>query len=150
MPQSLTQLYVHIIFSTKNRYPFIQKGVEQELYAYMGETITRLGGIPFKINGTNDHIHILTTLPRTVPISKLVEDIKRNSSRWIKGKGQIYQYFSWQRGYTALSVSPSVKTVTMKYIANQKEHHRKRTYTAELLEFLRRYNIQYDEQYLWD
>ncbi len=150
MPQSLAQLYTHIIFSTKNHVPYIGNDVELELHAYIGDTIKRLGGFPIKINNTEDHIHILASQPRTVSISKLLEDIKRNSSRWIKTKGTRYEKFGWQDGYCALSVSPSIKDKTIAYIENQKEHHRKMTFKEELLLFLKEYGVEYDERYLWD
>ena len=97
-------LNYHIIFSTKERYPFIDTTVEPELFAYMGDTINRCEGVPFLINGTTDHVHILSSLPRTMSLSKYIEEIKRNSSRWIKTKGSDYQKFAWQNGYGAFSV----------------------------------------------
>jgi REP element-mobilizing transposase RayT len=97
MSQSLSQLYTHIVFSTKKHFPFIKPVIEAELYAYMGGTIKRIGGIPFMINGMDDHVHIFSTLPKTVALSKFIEDIKRNSSRWIKTKGAAYQHFAWSR-----------------------------------------------------
>ena len=150
MPQSLAQVYVHIVFSTKERYPFIQPNIESELFAYMGDTINRVGGIPHLINGTADHVHLLSSLPRTVALSKYIEEIKRNSSRWIKTKDSGYQKFSWQNGYGAFSVSGSQKDSIIRYIAGQKEHHRNITFKEELLAFLKKYNVEYDERYLWD
>ncbi len=150
MGQSLSQVFVHIVFSTKNHYPFILSEVEPELFAYMGDTIKRSGGVPFLINGMSDHVHVFSSLPKTVSLAKFVEDIKRNSSRWIKTKGTEYQHFAWQDGYGAFSVSSSKKEVVVNYIANQKEHHRKKTFKEELLEFLIEYGVEYDERYLWD
>jgi len=150
MPQSLAQVYVHIVFSTKERYPFIQPNIESELFAYMGDTIKRTGGIPHLINGTADHVHLLSSLPRTVALSKYIEEIKRNSSRWIKTKDSGYQKFSWQNGYGAFSVSGSQKDSIIRYIAGQKEHHRNIPFKEELLAFLKKYNVEYDERYLWD
>ncbi len=150
MPQSLAQVYVHIVFSTKERYPFIQPSIESELFAYMGDTIKRLGGIPHLINGTADHVHLLSSLPRTVALSKYIEDIKRNSSRWIKTKEGDYQKFAWQNGYGAFSVSSSQKESVISYIAGQKEHHRNISFKEEFLAFLKKYNIEYNERYVWD
>lgn len=150
MAQSLAQLYTHIVFSTKKHFPFIKPEIETELYAYIGGTIKRIGGIPFMINGMDDHIHIFSTLPRTVALSKFVEDIKRNSSRWIKTKGAAYRNFTWQNGYAGFSVSSSKKDTVVRYIANQKEHHKTVSYKEEVLKFLQEYNIDYDERYLWD
>lgn len=150
MPQSLAQIYVHIIFSTKERCPFLGESVEPELFAYMGNTIKRCEGVPFLINGTADHVHILSSLPRTMALSKYIEEIKRNSSRWIKTKGSDYQKFAWQNGYGAFSVSSSRKDSVLRYIAGQKDHHRKITFKEEFIAFLEKYGIEYDERYLWD
>lgn len=150
MAQSLAQVLIHIIFSTKERYPFITMSVEPELYAYIGDTVKRTGGIPIKINGTADHIHILSSLPKTISIAKYIEEIKRNSSRWIKTKGTSYEKFAWQNGYGAFSVSYSQKDSVVAYIINQKEHHQKLTFKEEFIAFLNKYHIEYDERYLWD
>ena len=150
MAQSLAQVDIHIIFSTKGRYAFIEPTVEPELFAYMADTIKRLNGMPYLINGTADHVHILSSLPRTVPLSKFIEDIKRNSSRWIKTKQGLYQKFAWQSGYGAFSVSRSRHQAVKKYITAQKEHHRTITFKEEFLSFLEKYGVTYDEQYLWD
>ncbi len=150
MAQSLSQLYTHTVFSTKNHSPFIKPVIETELYAYIGGTIKAIGGIPFMINGMDDHVHIFSTLPRTVALSKFVEDIKRSSSRWIKTKGVAYQHFAWQNGYAGFSVSSSQKDSVVRYIANQKEHHKTLSFKEEVIRFLQEYNIDYDEKYLWD
>jgi len=150
MAQSLSKVYLHIVFSTKKRFPFIKPEIEDELYAYMGGTIKKLGGIPFIINGMGDHIHIFSTLPRTVALSKFLEEIKKNSSRWIKTKGREYQNFAWQGGYAAFSVSSSLKDTIVKYIQNQKEHHRSLTFKEEVIKFLKKYDLDYDEKYLWE
>ncbi len=150
MSQSLAQLYVHIIFSTKYRKPHINLKIEPELYAYMGDTIKRCNSFPILINGTEDHVHIFLTLSKTTSLAKLLEEIKRNSSRWIKTKGSEYQNFAWQKGYGAFSVSPSVKDRVIRYIANQKQHHKKDCYKEELIRFFNEYNVEYDERYIWD
>lgn len=150
MPQSLAQIYIHIIFSTKDRYPFIDTNIKPELFAYMGDTINRCEGVPFLINGTTDRVHLLSSLPRTMSLSKYIEEIKRNSSRWIKTKNSQYEKFAWQNGYGAFSVSSSQKNSVIRYIAGQKEHHRKTTFKEEFLAFLKKYNIEYNERYLWD
>ena len=150
MPQSLAQIYVHIIFSTKERRPFINERIEPELFAYMGDTLKRCGGVPFLINGTADHVHLLSSLPRTMALSKYIEEIKRNSSRWIKTKDSQYEKFAWQGGYGAFSVSRSRKDSVVRYIAGQKDHHKTVTFKEEFIAFLQKYGIEYDEQYLWD
>lgn len=150
MPQSLAQIIVHIIFGTKTRQPFITAEIEPELFAYMGDTIKRNGGIPFLINGTKDHVHILCNMPRTVSLAKYIEEIKRNSSRWIKSKGVDYTDFAWQDGYGAFSVSSSKKKVVEKYIRDQKLHHKQLSFKEVLIRFFKEYGIQYDERYLWN
>ena len=135
MAQSLSQLYTHIVFSTKKHFLFIKPVVESELFAYMGDTIKRTGGIQFIINGMADHVHIFSTLPKTIALSKFIEDIKRNSSRWIKTKGISYQNFAWQNGSAGFSVSSFKKDTVVRYIANQKEHHKTLTYKDEVLKF---------------
>lgn len=150
MSQSLAQIYVHIVFSTKGRYPFINENIEPELFAYMGDTIKRCQGVPFLINGTADHVHVLSSLPRTMPLSKYIEDIKRNSSRWIKTKDSQYEKFAWQSGYGAFSVSSSQKNSVVRYIAEQKQHHKRTTFEEEFIAFLEKYKIEYDKKYLWN
>ncbi|MDR1897874.1 MAG: IS200/IS605 family transposase [Prevotellaceae bacterium] len=149
MGQSLVQIYLHIVFSTKNRYPFIDGEVEKELFAYIGGIIKNHKGIPFLINGMPDHIHILCSFPRSICLSDFLKFIKGNSSFWIKSKGSQYQNFDWQDGYAAFSVSSSRKPNVENYIRNQKKHHKAIGFQEELLKFLKEYNIEYDERYLW-
>ena len=150
MSQSLAQVYIHIVFSTKKRYPFISANVESELHTYIAGTIKNLNAFPIIVSGMEDHIHILTTFPRTISIAEFLKKIKASSSHWIKDKGAEFQNFEWQEGYGAFSVSPSKKQVVINYIANQKEHHKKQAFQDELTRFLNEYEIKYDEQYLWD
>jgi REP element-mobilizing transposase RayT len=151
MPSSFVQVYVHIVFSTKDRYPFLDSGIRQGLFAYIGKTIKNMGGVPIVINGPYDHIHILMCLPKVNSLSKCVEDIKRCSSRWIKDKadGLKYAKFSWQNGYGAFSVSSSGKQAVVEYIQNQQQHHRLITFEEEFAKFLDKYNITYDSEYVW-
>ena len=150
MSQSLSQIYLHIVFSTKHRHPFLDDRVDNELYAYIGASIKRLDGIPLSINGVSDHIHILTTFPRTITVADFVQDIKANSSRWLKTKGEQYQNFGWQNGYGVFSVSSSKKQVVANYITRQKEHHKKTNFKSEFLQFLEKYGVNYDDRYVWD
>jgi REP element-mobilizing transposase RayT len=150
MSQSLAQIYIHIVFSTKYRKPLIQTEIEEELYAYIGGIIKNLKGNSIKINSVSNHIHILTTLPKTVTLSKYLEEIKRSSSKWIKTKGTDYKNFSWQRGYGAFSVSSYKVNVVKNYIAKQKEHHKSQDFKEEFIEFLDEYKVEYDDRYLWD
>ena len=150
MPQSLSKDYLHIVFSTKNRKPLIKQEVEEELHKYLSGIARDLKSPVIAINSVEDHIHILCLLSRNITISKLLEELKKSSSKWIKTKGDAYKNFYWQNGYGAFSVSQSAINTVKKYIANQKEHHRKKTFKEEYVEFLERYEIEYDEKYIWD
>ena len=150
MPQSLSDVAIHIVFSTANRHPWIKTTIESELHSYMVGICRNLDSPVIKINGTEDHIHILLVLGRTISISKLVSELKSNSSRWIKLKDALLCDFAWQRGYGVFSVSrPNIDSV-IKYIASQKEHHKTLTFKEELLSLLSRAGLSYDEKYLWD
>lgn len=149
MSQSLSKLYVHIIFHIKENNVSIKKEDNQDLYAYMGSVIKDLESIPIIINGTFDHVHIMAVMSKNISLAKFLENIKQHSSRWIKSKGDHYKYFSWQGGYAGFSISPSLHDKTKSYIQNQEEHHKKLTFKEELILFLKEYNIEYDEKYLW-
>ena len=150
MAQSLSKLYVHIVFHIKNNSCTIRKQEEKELYAYMGRIIKDNESIPISINGVANHVHILCIMSKNIALAKLVEEIKRHSSRWIKTKDFYYIEFAWQGGYGGFSVSPSLHNKTKYYIENQKEHHKKMTFKEEHILFLKEYGIEYNEKYLWD
>ena len=116
----------------------------------MGTIIKDNGSIPIIINGTHDHVHILCIMSKTIAVAKLIEEIKRHSSRWIKTRGNQYRGFAWQGGYAAFSVSPSLHNKTRDYIMNQEQHHKKMTFKEELELFLKEYGIDYNEKFLWD
>ena len=149
MGQSLSKLFVHIVFHTKNNRVFIKSEDKNELYAYMGAIIKDNGSIPIIINGTGDHIHILCVMSKNISLARFVEEIKRHSSRWIKTKGDHYRLFAWQNGYSGFSVSSSLLDKTRLYIQNQETHHKKLTFKQELIAFLNEYEVNYDEKYLW-
>ena len=149
MSQSLSKLFVHIIFHIKNEGVEIEKILSNELYAYMGTIIKDNKSIPILINGTSNHIHILCVMSKNIALSKLVEEIKRHSSRWIKTQGEQYKQIAWQGGYGAFSVSHSLHDKTKHYIENQEIHHEKITFKDEYLLFLKKHEINYNEQYLW-
>ena len=149
MSQSLSKLFVHIVFNIKTGSVGIDKTISKELYAYMGAIIKDNESIPIVINGVENHIHILCVMSKNIALAKLVEEIKRHSSRWIKTKGEQYRQFAWQGGYGAFSVSSSIQDKTKRYIENQEAHHKKMTFKEEYLLFLKEYGINYDEQYLW-
>ena len=150
MPQSFAKVYVHITFSTKNRYPFIDKDIESELWAYIGGICKRLECNPIQIGGYADHIHICCLLSKKMTQTKLLEEVKKESSKWIKTKGKAYERFYWQDGYGVFSVNPSELDTVVNYIVEQKQHHKKRTFQEELLAFLKKYKVEYDERYLWN
>ena len=149
MAQSLSKLYVHIIFRTKTPLVKIRQEDSNELYAYIGAIIKDNDSVPITINGVEDHIHILCILSKNMALAKLVEEIKRHSSRWIKTKGVYYTHFAWQGGYAGFSVSQSLHAKTKDYIQKQREHHQKLSFKEEYLLFLRGYGIDYNEDYLW-
>ena len=150
MGQSLVKNYVHLVFSTKHRQPFIVPDIEDELHAYMGGICKDMECPPIKIGGYIDHVHILCMLSKKLALMKLLEEIKTNSSLWIKTKGEEYVNFYWQNGYGAFSVNPSEVNLVIDYIARQHEHHRKKTFQEEYRAFLKKYEVEYDERYVWD
>jgi putative transposase len=150
MPQSLTKLSTHIIFSTKYRQPMIDANIEAELHAYLGGVCNVMDCIPVKVGGYTDHIHILCLLSRKVALMDLLEEVKKRSSKWIKEKGEAYKNFYWQDGYGAFSVNPYELAVVIRYIERQHEHHSKKTFQDEYRGFLKKYNVEYDERYIWD
>jgi putative transposase len=150
MGQSLVQNYVHIVFSTKHRQPLIYPPVEAELHAYLGGICNHLGCQVLKVGGYTDHIHILCMLSKKVTLIKLLEELKSHSSKWIKTKGKGYENFYWQNGYAAFSVYPKDVERVIKYIENQHEHHRKKSFQDEYRTELNRHNIAFDERYVWD
>lgn len=150
MPQSLNKIYIHIVFSTKNREPLISKEIKEELFSYLGGICKGLESNPIQVGGYRDHIHILCLLSKKITLIKLVEEIKKNSSKWIKTKGKEFENFYWQSGYGAFSVNPSEIEVVKKYIENQEEHHKVKSFQEEYRAFLKKYNVEYDEQYVWD
>jgi len=150
MGQSLVKNYIHIIFSTKYRIPLILDSIQDELYSYIGGICKQLECYPVKIGGYVDHIHILCLLSKKVPLMKLLEEIKAHSSKWIKTKDDTFKKFYWQNGYGAFSVNPYEIDKVIAYIENQKEHHLKKTFQDEYRVFLKKYNVDFDEKYVWD
>jgi len=150
MPQSIAYNYLHITFSTKYREPLIDEAIEEELFKYIGGICKNLECNPIKVGGYRDHIHILCILSCKIALMKLLEEVKSHSSKWIKTKGNQYKNFYWQRGYGSFSVNPAQIDVVVRYIENQAEHHKKKTFQEEYVAFLKKYNAEYDERYLWD
>ena len=150
MPQSLVKNYLHIVYSTKNRQPLIDKEIQNDLYAYIGGICKNMECHPVIIGGYVDHVHILCLLSRKVALMKLLEETKSHSSKWIKTKGNKYTNFYWQNGYGAFSVNPAEVEIVKKYIDGQEEHHSRTTFQEEYRAFLRKYQVEYDERYVWD
>jgi putative transposase len=150
MSQSLACLHVHLIFSTKNRAGILHDRVRQPLHAYMATVLQNLKCPPELINSTEDHVHVLFELARTATVSQVVEDVKKISSKWIKTHGAEFAGFAWQAGYGVFAVSQSNLPEVRDYIANQQEHHRKKSFQEEYRAFLQRHNVVYDERYVWD
>lgn len=149
MGQSLVKNYIHIVFSTKHRESLIHQPVEAELHRYLGSICNKLDCPVIKVGGYTDHIHILCMLSKKITLVKLMEELKSHSSKWIKTKGSEYSNFYWQDGYGAFSVNPSEVAIVVNYIANQKEHHRKKTFQNEYRAFLKKYEVEFDERYVW-
>lgn len=151
MPQSLGHIILHLVFSTKDRTRFIDNDVAGSLHAYLATVCRDQGCHAYRVGGTADHVHMVTTLSRTETVSKLMENVKKYSSAWMKRQGERkYGAFFWQRGYGAFSVSPSHLDAVIRYVSEQEEHHRKLSFQEEYRHFLEKYGIQYDERYVWD
>jgi putative transposase len=149
MPQSLSHVLVHIIFSTKNRAAFLQSpDLRSEVHAYLVGTLRALDCEPFRVGGVGDHIHILTALSRKTSLAELVKNLKTSSTKMVSNK--VQNNFGWQTGYGAFSVSESAKEPVISYIANQETHHRSMTFQEEYRRLLERHNIRFDERYVWD
>lgn len=150
MGQSLVKNFIHIVFSAKHRQPLIYEPLDHELYAYMGGICKRLESHPIAIAGYTDHVHILCSLSKKITLVMLLDEVKSHSSKWIKTKSEDLRNFYWQDGYGAFSVNPSDVEVVTNYIINQKEHHNKQTFQDEYRSLHRKYNVEYDERYVWD
>ena len=151
MSQSLSKIWTHLTFSTKERYPFlVDPGIRQELHAFVAKTLKNNNCPTLIVGGVSDHIHSLFLLSKNHSIASIVWAIKRASSKWIKGSGGMLKKFYWQEGYGAFSVSQSHVERVEKYILNQEDHHRRKTFQDEFRAFLKKYEVEYDERYVWD
>jgi len=149
MANTYTQIYLQIVFSVKGRQHLVQKSWKDELYKYICGIVNGKGQKVYAIGGVADHSHILISLKANIAVSDLVRDIKANSSKWINEKGFIKSKFQWQEGFGAFSYAQSQLDRVIAYINNQEEHHRKRTFKEEYIEFLQDYQIDFDERYLF-
>lgn len=150
MGQSLVKNYVHLVFSTKYRQPLIRPPYEEELHSYLGGICKNLECPPIIVGGYTDHVHILCRLSQKIPLMKLLEEVKSHSSKWIKTKHESLHNFYWQNGYGAFSVNPAEVDRVVNYIANQHAHHGKKTFQQEYRSLLRKYEMEFDERYVWD
>ena len=150
MSQSLSSILIHLVFSTKDREPFITSAIETELHPYMATIFRELKSPSLAIDGTTDHVHIFFSLARVITIADIVEEVKTSTSKWIKTKGRDFRNFHWQRGYGAFSIGQSNVVTLKRYIRNQKQHHRHVTFQDEYRKFLKAYGIDYDERFVWD
>ena len=150
MPQSLSQVYLRLFFSTRGRAPLLIDSVRGELHSYMAAVLNNLGCHAVLVNSVEDHVHILLTLSRTISVSVMVEEVKTSSSKWLKKQPDVPRDFAWQNGFGVFSVSASNMPEVEKYIACQKEHHRRRSFQEEFLVLLKKHDVEYDERYLWD
>ena len=150
MPQSLARVIIHSLFSTKDRYPFLSDpDVRDQMHQYLGGIAKEIGCLPIRVGGVSDHVHLLTTLGRTVTISGFVKEVKRVSTNWIKQQDG-YEKFSWQAGYAVFFVSPGDVDGVQQYIDNQAEHHSKKSFQEELRELFKDHAVEFDERYVWD
>lgn len=151
MPQSLVQIYLHVVFSTKERKPHLTDvDSRRDLHAYLTGTCRNLDSPSIIVGGVEDHVHLLCRFGRTLSVADLVRELKRESSKWIKSEFPKLNRFQWQAGYGAFSVSPSHVDPLTRYIARQEEHHRKESFQDEFRRLLRKYGIEWDERYVWD
>ncbi len=150
MSQSLAKVYLHAVFSTKNREPILADAWRDELFHVMGGSAKNLGCQSLIVGGVADHVHQLFILGRTITIADAVGKIKSTSSLWVNQTRGLPAPFHWQAGYGAFSVSQSNVEAVREYIRTQPEHHEKQSFQDELREWLRRYEIEWDERYVWD
>ena len=149
MAQSLCKIYLHIIFHVKTTSPQIAEDHLERVFGYIGQLINTTGCQVLRVGGMPDHIHVVCLLSKQETIAHLVEEIKRNSSRWLKTVAPIYEHFAWQGGYAAFSISQSIVEKTIEYVSHQKEHHKKISFQEEYEKFLALYQIDYNPNYVF-
>ena len=151
MPQSLAQIYLHIVFSTKNREPFLcDETIRDEMHNYLGGTCNELKCQVLRVGGVADHVHIVCTLGRQISVSDLIRELKRDSSKWAKLQSPSLADFSWQNGYGAFSVSPGHVDALLTYVEKQEQHHATESFQVEFRRLLTKHGIEWDERYVWD
>lgn len=150
MAQSYCRILVHLVFATKYRRPVLTPAIRRELHPYMATTARGTGCLCLAVGGIEDHVHLLLGLPRIHPISKVVEVVKKSSSKWIKTKGDEFAQFSWQKGYAAFSVRYSDSSRVVRYIRNQERHHQRKNLETEFRAFLQHHGLPEDHRVSWD
>jgi len=151
MPQSLAQIYLHIVFSTKDRRPFLlDPGLREEVHKFLGGTCKQFDSPVLRVGGVEDHVHVFCRMGRTISVANLVKELKRESSKWIKTKDTAFRDFHWQNGYGAFSISPGHTPALVQYINDQDEHHRQESFQDEFRRLLKKYGLTWDEKYVWD
>jgi REP element-mobilizing transposase RayT len=151
MPQSLVQIYLHIVFSTKLRQPFLKdKEFRERTHAYLAGICKNIHCPALIVGGVEDHVHILCRFGKEIAVADFIRDLKRDSSKWVKEEQPALADFYWQSGYGAFSISPSHTEAVQLYIGNQEEHHRQETFQDEFRRLCRKYGLEIDERYVWD
>ncbi len=150
MSQSLVKNLIHLVFSTKHRNPWLVPEIHHELYAYQSGIFKQWDSPALVIGGVEDHVHVLVSLSKNHAIKKIVEEVKKGSSKWLKTKGKRFAGFYWQAGYAGFSVSQSNIEKVETYIRNQAEHHKRMAFQDEVRKLLRSHEIEFDERYVWD
>jgi len=151
MPQSLSKILLHLVFSTKERRPLLRdRAFREEMHDYIGGILNGLDCPPVIVGGVEDHVHLLCVLSRTCAPADMVKEVKRSSSVWIKTRASGFENFAWQSGYGVFSIGSSQIEEVRRYIARQEEHHRKLTFQDEFRRLLSLYEVSFDEAYVWD
>jgi putative transposase len=150
MPQSLSYLLVHIVFSTQDRAPALGALVRPGLHAYLATVARNAGCECYRVGGVADHVHLAVRISRTITIAQLIEELKTSSSKWLKTQSVALAHFAWQSGYGAFSVGPADLEALKQYIDRQEEHHRAHTFQEEYRAFLKQHGVDFDERYVWD
>ena len=150
MPQSLSNIIIHLIWSTKDRHPWLESDIREKMHAFLAGAVRQCGCEAYRVGGVADHVHLAVRLSRTLCVADLVKEVKSASSKWLKDQNPKFADFYWQQGYGAFSIGMSQNETLFHYIETQEEHHRTRTFQDEYRAFLKKYGIDYDERYVWD
>ena len=151
MPQSLARIWLHIVFSTKERWAFLQDAaIRDEMWRMLGYHANQVKCPPARVGGWIDHTHVLCGLSRTISVAQLVETLKTETSKWVKQRAPDLSTFHWQNGYGAFSVSQSLVDQVVDYIDRQEMHHGRMTFQDEFRTLCRKHGVEIDERYVWD